>query len=86
MRINGYCCLGFVWKIIEPESASVRAGRSISPAKLRTIYYQQVAPIKVKFNLQIKRTGTGVSPPRHLATSPLIVYSGLYVKVIDLRL
>ena len=85
MRINGYCCLGFVWKIIEPESASVRAGRSISQVKLRTIYYQQVGdPSKVQ--QADKRTGTGVSCvsscPHHL-THYCLLCSVLFVKVTD---
>ena len=83
MRINGYCCLGFVWKIIEPESASrVRAGRSISPVKHRTIYYQQVGAIKVKADRQIKDTELE-QVCRLVPTSSVNLCSALHVKVID---
>ena len=88
MRINGYCCLGFVWEIIESESVVRVCGPGDQSVKLdvglRTIYYQQVVPIKVKFSRQIKQLEQVC---RLVATSSVLTRCllcfALHVKVID---
>ena len=79
MRINGYCCLGFVCQIIELESASVRLINQWWTELLFNIYYQQLVD-QSKVQHADKRTGTGVSVALSLPQSHCCVWRWLILK------